>query len=106
MAHKSRTHTFPVPFTASLCPSAPLITISDLGVASTLRAFACHAGIRLTEAPVSKRTVVASILLQMDFGGTLWAILRLYAGTVVFLEVADLTYSVADIEYSERCTLP
>ena len=79
--------------------------ISVLGVTCTFRASACHAGIRDTDAPVSKSTVVALRLSDTDLVGTLGAIKRLYAGTEVLPSAADLAYSVALMLYSDKCTV-
>merc|ERR1712240_297928 len=87
-------------------PLAPLMTISLLGVTCSFRASACHAGIRLTDAPVSKSTVVALRFSDVDLVGTFGAIKRLYAGTEVLPSSADLAYSVELILYSVKCTCP
>ena len=82
------------------------MTISLLGVTWSFRASACHAGIRKTDAPVSKSTVVALRLSDADLVRTLGAIKRLYAGTEVLPSVADLAYSVELMLYSDKCTRP
>ena len=86
-------------------PSAPLITISLLGVTWSFKAAACHAGIKLTDAPVSKSTVVALRVSDLDLVGTFGAISRLYVGIEVLPSAADLAYSVELMLYSARLTL-
>ena len=77
VAHGSRTQTSEVPFTTRRRPSAPLITMSLLGVTCSFNAAACHAGIKLTEAPVSNNTVVDLRASDLDLVGTFGAISRL-----------------------------
>ena len=57
--------------------SVPLIMMPDLSVTLTLRAFACHSGMRETDAPVSSKTVVDDILWVWDFAGTLLHTIKL-----------------------------
>ena len=73
----SRTQTSEVPFTTRRRPSAPLITMSLLGVTCSFKAAACHAGIKLTEAPVSSKTVVDLRASDLDLVGTFGAINKL-----------------------------
>ena len=61
---------------------------------------------KLTDAPVSRSTVVAPRFTDADLVGTLAAINRLYAGTEVLPSAADLAYSVELMLYSARFTLP
>ena len=93
----SRTHTSPVSWTARGCPSAPLMTISLLGLTSISKRFACHKGISDTDAPVSKRTLVGGIVCETDLGGTFFETSKSYEGIELFSEDADILYSVRQI---------
>ena len=64
--------------------------MSLLGFTSKLSLAACQAGIKETDAPMSRRTFVGGISFETDLEGTFLDMSRLYAGTELSTDSAAI----------------